>query len=212
MHRWTRLGLSADTPPAAVRIVRHSCSRQFLQGLGASAVLPLLPLFLRRHARPVAAGRRRHGRRTSSPVSSRSTPPGTSPTASATAASCSAGWRPMPWPAWLSPCRSGPAATSRCAHCRASAPAPYSSAGLALVGARRAPRTIGAARSPSCSRLSSPAWRSARWPAAPPASTTWLAVRRRPRRVAIARGPGHASGRRRVRATRARTTVRHAVD
>jgi MFS family permease len=47
MHRWARLGLAADTPPVALRIVQALVLAEFLQGLGASAVLPLLPLYLR---------------------------------------------------------------------------------------------------------------------------------------------------------------------
>jgi DHA1 family multidrug resistance protein-like MFS transporter len=47
MHQWTRLGLSAETPRSAVRIVQALVLAEFLQGLGASAVLPLLPLYLR---------------------------------------------------------------------------------------------------------------------------------------------------------------------
>jgi MFS family permease len=54
MHRWARLGLSADTPPAALRIVQALVLAEFLQGLGASAVLPLLPLYLRHHGTSVA--------------------------------------------------------------------------------------------------------------------------------------------------------------
>ena len=49
MHRWARLGLSAETPRTAVRIVQALVLAEFLQGLGASAVLPLLPLYLRDH-------------------------------------------------------------------------------------------------------------------------------------------------------------------
>src|SRR3954453_44966 len=47
MHQWARLGLSAETPRTAVRIVQALVLAEFLQGLGASAVLPLLPLYLR---------------------------------------------------------------------------------------------------------------------------------------------------------------------
>src|SRR3954451_19417858 len=47
MHQWARLGLSAGTPRTAVRIVQALVLAEFLQGLGASAVLPLLPLYLR---------------------------------------------------------------------------------------------------------------------------------------------------------------------
>jgi len=47
MHQWGRLGLSAETPRTAVRIVQALVLAEFLQGLGASAVLPLLPLYLR---------------------------------------------------------------------------------------------------------------------------------------------------------------------
>src|SRR4051794_29432322 len=47
MHRWTRLGLSAETPLPAVRIVQALVLAEFLQGIGAGAVLPLLPLYLR---------------------------------------------------------------------------------------------------------------------------------------------------------------------
>ena len=54
MHQWARLGLSADTPPTAVRIVQALVLAEFLQGLGASAVLPLLPLYLRHHGTSVA--------------------------------------------------------------------------------------------------------------------------------------------------------------
>src|SRR5436190_6947805 len=54
MHRWTRLGLAADTPPSALRIVQALVLAEFLQGLGASAVLPLLPLYLRDHGTSVA--------------------------------------------------------------------------------------------------------------------------------------------------------------
>ncbi|HET7311654.1 MAG TPA: MFS transporter [Mycobacteriales bacterium] len=54
MHRWARLGLSAETPPAAIRIVQALVVAEFLQGLGASAVLPLLPLYLRNHGTSVA--------------------------------------------------------------------------------------------------------------------------------------------------------------
>jgi MFS family permease len=54
MHRWARLGLSAETPPTAVRIVQALVLAEFLQGLGASAVLPLLPLYLRHNGTSVA--------------------------------------------------------------------------------------------------------------------------------------------------------------
>src|SRR3954462_14372965 len=47
MHQWARLGLSTETPRTAVRIVQALVLAEFLQGLGASAVLPLLPLYLR---------------------------------------------------------------------------------------------------------------------------------------------------------------------
>ena len=54
MNRWTRVGLSADTPAAAVRIVQALVLAEFLQGLGASAVLPLLPLYLRHNGTSTA--------------------------------------------------------------------------------------------------------------------------------------------------------------
>ncbi|HET6816709.1 MAG TPA: MFS transporter [Mycobacteriales bacterium] len=54
MHRWARLGLSAETPQSAVRIVQALVVAEFLQGLGASAVLPLLPLYLRHRGTSVA--------------------------------------------------------------------------------------------------------------------------------------------------------------
>src|SRR3954469_4858326 len=54
MHQWARLGLSAETPRTAVRIVQALVLAEFLQGLGASAVLPLLPLYLRDHGTTVA--------------------------------------------------------------------------------------------------------------------------------------------------------------
>src|SRR3954465_8722512 len=47
MHQWAGLGLSAETPRPAGRIVQALVLAEFLQGLGASAVLPLLPLYLR---------------------------------------------------------------------------------------------------------------------------------------------------------------------
>jgi DHA1 family multidrug resistance protein-like MFS transporter len=53
MQRWGRLGLSAETPPAAVRIVQALVLAEFLQGLGASAVLPFLPLYLRHNGTSV---------------------------------------------------------------------------------------------------------------------------------------------------------------
>src|SRR3954465_11528943 len=53
MHRWGRLGLSAETPLTAVRIVQALVLAEFLQGLGASAVLPLLPLYLRQNGTSV---------------------------------------------------------------------------------------------------------------------------------------------------------------
>ncbi|HET7529624.1 MAG TPA: MFS transporter [Mycobacteriales bacterium] len=54
MHWWGRLGLAADTPPTALRIVQALVLAEFLQGLGASAVLPLLPLYLRANGTSVA--------------------------------------------------------------------------------------------------------------------------------------------------------------
>src|SRR3954470_24807162 len=53
MYWWARLGLSAETPPTAVRIVQALVLAEFLQGLGASAVLPLLPLYLRQNGTSV---------------------------------------------------------------------------------------------------------------------------------------------------------------
>jgi len=53
MHRWRRLGLGDETPPSALRIVQALVVAEFLQGIGASAVLPLLPLYLRDHGTSV---------------------------------------------------------------------------------------------------------------------------------------------------------------
>ena len=49
MRRITRLGAVAGNDPAAVRVVTTLIVAVFVQGIGASAVLPLLPLFLRAH-------------------------------------------------------------------------------------------------------------------------------------------------------------------
>jgi len=43
------VGLGEETGPAATRIVHALVVTEFLQGIGASAVLPLLPLYLRAH-------------------------------------------------------------------------------------------------------------------------------------------------------------------
>src|SRR3954452_220977 len=53
MYRWARLGLSAEAPPTAVRIVQALVLAGVLQGLGPSAVLPLLPLYLRQNGTSV---------------------------------------------------------------------------------------------------------------------------------------------------------------
>jgi MFS family permease len=49
MRPITRLGAVAGDDPAAVRVVTALIVAVFVQGVGASAVLPLLPLFLRAH-------------------------------------------------------------------------------------------------------------------------------------------------------------------
>lgn len=49
MRRNLRLGAAAGADPTAVRVVGALVVAVFVQGVGASAVLPLLPLFLRDH-------------------------------------------------------------------------------------------------------------------------------------------------------------------
>ena len=49
MRRIGRLGAVAGDDPAAVRVVTALIVAVFVQGVGASAVLPLLPLYLRAH-------------------------------------------------------------------------------------------------------------------------------------------------------------------
>jgi DHA1 family multidrug resistance protein-like MFS transporter len=49
MRRVGRLGAVAGDDPAAVRVVSTLIVAVFVQGIGASAVLPLMPLFLRAH-------------------------------------------------------------------------------------------------------------------------------------------------------------------
>src|SRR4051812_24905422 len=49
MRRNPRLGSAAGADPVAVRVVGALVATVFVQGVGASAVLPLLPLFMQRH-------------------------------------------------------------------------------------------------------------------------------------------------------------------